>query len=297
MIHKTIIITLGTAAVLTLVLGTSSHWVSTNCSFNFLPGYVKGSLVGGFHRGTMGISYVRRIDPADAGQGLDWECLGICFRRIAHTLDPDNGTFCTSALLTPFWLASLLLGAYPLVVTIRHTARRRRERQTGRCRKCGYNLTGNVTGTCPECGASLDPVDVPAVVPSARANDPAGTPHPRRIAVRRCALTVSSLLAIVTLLFGSLSYWGHVGLSALLSHNTGAWQANGDVGFTNGEASFFCCPGGLLGLKGPHGYDYWELALPFWIPALIFGFYPTVVLLRWLKRRRQARAASGRSAA
>lgn len=24
----------------------------------------------------------------------------------------------------------------------------------GRCRGCGYDLTGNVSGTCPECGAA-----------------------------------------------------------------------------------------------------------------------------------------------
>ncbi len=25
----------------------------------------------------------------------------------------------------------------------------------GHCRKCGYNLTGNVSGRCPECGATI----------------------------------------------------------------------------------------------------------------------------------------------
>jgi hypothetical protein len=29
----------------------------------------------------------------------------------------------------------------------------RRIRLPGRCRKCGYNLSGNVSGVCPECGA------------------------------------------------------------------------------------------------------------------------------------------------
>ncbi|MBI4581439.1 MAG: hypothetical protein HY718_17180 [Planctomycetes bacterium] len=28
----------------------------------------------------------------------------------------------------------------------------RRRIQPGHCRKCGYNLTGNVSGVCPECG-------------------------------------------------------------------------------------------------------------------------------------------------
>ena len=32
-----------------------------------------------------------------------------------------------------------------------------RERQN-RCRSCGYNLTGNVSGICPECGTPTGPV-------------------------------------------------------------------------------------------------------------------------------------------
>jgi hypothetical protein len=27
-------------------------------------------------------------------------------------------------------------------------------RQTNRCLKCGYRMTGNVSGVCPECGAA-----------------------------------------------------------------------------------------------------------------------------------------------
>jgi hypothetical protein len=29
-----------------------------------------------------------------------------------------------------------------------------RFRQTGRCPACGYDLTGNVSGVCPECGSA-----------------------------------------------------------------------------------------------------------------------------------------------
>ena len=32
---------------------------------------------------------------------------------------------------------------------------RRRRSRTRYCRKCGYNLTGNVSGRCPECGTSV----------------------------------------------------------------------------------------------------------------------------------------------
>ena len=31
---------------------------------------------------------------------------------------------------------------------------RRRDHPPGHCRQCGYNLRGNTSGRCPECGAS-----------------------------------------------------------------------------------------------------------------------------------------------
>lgn len=55
----------------------------------------------------------------------------------------------------PLWMPLALLGAYPLFVLWRdgRTARQRRER--GLCEKCGYDLTGNVSGVCSECGAKV----------------------------------------------------------------------------------------------------------------------------------------------
>ncbi len=54
----------------------------------------------------------------------------------------------------PCWLLTLLLGAYPTIALIRGQLRRRRAR-TGHCLKCGYDLTGNVSGVCPECGTKI----------------------------------------------------------------------------------------------------------------------------------------------
>jgi hypothetical protein len=51
----------------------------------------------------------------------------------------------------PFWL--------PLVLTLLPTAyliwRDRRRIPPHCCQHCGYNLTGNVSGTCPECGEAV----------------------------------------------------------------------------------------------------------------------------------------------
>lgn len=60
----------------------------------------------------------------------------------------------------PCWGAVVLFAAYPTIGLLRGPLRRRRRRRGHLCQKCGYNLTGNVSGVCPECGRSLG--DIPA---------------------------------------------------------------------------------------------------------------------------------------
>lgn len=51
------------------------------------------------------------------------------------------------------WL--LLASVYPWVTLIRGPVRRRWRRRHGRCEECGYDLTGNVSGACSECGRAI----------------------------------------------------------------------------------------------------------------------------------------------
>jgi hypothetical protein len=56
----------------------------------------------------------------------------------------------------PAWLFTLLaawLPGYQLLSAVRS----RRRRRTASCLRCGYDLTGNVSGTCPECGSPVPP--------------------------------------------------------------------------------------------------------------------------------------------
>ena len=52
------------------------------------------------------------------------------------------------------WLLVVILGALP-VVWFRHWRRSRRDRRLGCCHFCGYNLTGNTSRVCPECGTPV----------------------------------------------------------------------------------------------------------------------------------------------
>lgn len=45
-----------------------------------------------------------------------------------------------------------MFAAYPTIAFIRGPLRRWRRRKKGLCLNCGYDLTGNESGVCPECG-------------------------------------------------------------------------------------------------------------------------------------------------
>lgn len=44
------------------------------------------------------------------------------------------------------------LGVIAALVNLYAILRRRNEPPPGACRSCGYSMTGNVSGVCPECG-------------------------------------------------------------------------------------------------------------------------------------------------
>ncbi len=55
----------------------------------------------------------------------------------------------------PFWFPAVFLALWPSVALARGPYRRHRRRKQNRCLHCGYLLTGNVSGVCPECGVPL----------------------------------------------------------------------------------------------------------------------------------------------
>ncbi len=54
---------------------------------------------------------------------------------------------------TPLLPWAMIFSIWPSLWLIRYPARRKKSRmRRGLCLKCGYNLAGNTTGVCPECG-------------------------------------------------------------------------------------------------------------------------------------------------
>ena len=67
---------------------------------------------------------------------------------LGFSVDSEPGFFYITA---PCWFPVLLTVVCPLVWMIRHRSKRS-ELEGARCTKCGYNLSGNTSGVCPECG-------------------------------------------------------------------------------------------------------------------------------------------------
>lgn len=53
------------------------------------------------------------------------------------------------------WLGGLFLIGFLAMLVPEVCSLFRRHVEPGHCRKCQYNLTGNVTGICPECGTAI----------------------------------------------------------------------------------------------------------------------------------------------
>ena len=65
---------------------------------------------------------------------------------------PSTGAL---AVKVPFCLLFAVLAAYPSIAFIRGPVRRWRRQRKGLCRMCGYDLTGNASRRCPECGEAV----------------------------------------------------------------------------------------------------------------------------------------------
>ena len=116
------------------------------------------------HSGTesasFGWSYDRPAnDPLNASwNDAWWSRAGFgAYRGEASLFDPSSGRpLWTGRLLyltAPWWAVAAAAGLPPCIRTARLVLRaRRRRRRPGLCAACGYNLTGNVSGVCPECG-------------------------------------------------------------------------------------------------------------------------------------------------
>ncbi len=78
--------------------------------------------------------------------------------------EPRAGTLIGHTLSVPHWFVCLLTAILPgqrLLMRIRRRSISRRRLGRGLCHHCGYDLQGNMSGICPECGKAVELQTVP----------------------------------------------------------------------------------------------------------------------------------------
>src|SRR5262249_38095215 len=86
--------------------------------------------------------------PWSGSAFLEWRYLGFSMPKIvSRQATPEIRVMSAGA---PFWLLLVIVAA-PTVLLWHRDQRHRFA--PGHCQNCGYNLTGNETGKCPECSA------------------------------------------------------------------------------------------------------------------------------------------------
>ncbi len=65
-----------------------------------------------------------------------------------------------SGLTLPLWFLALIFAVLPTIWLFKWN--KRRKLGPNACPSCGYDLTGNETGLCPECGVTIESSDIEA---------------------------------------------------------------------------------------------------------------------------------------
>jgi hypothetical protein len=83
-----------------------------------------------------------------------WSPRSLDAEDIPNVLWPESASS-IGACRIPLWIPLAFI-AVPTLVAWRHS----RPLRLGFCHNCGYNLTGNTTGRCPECGTPAPPASL-----------------------------------------------------------------------------------------------------------------------------------------
>lgn len=153
MIRKALILLLSLAAATTLAL----HLVSLAGGFTWdnLPWDPTDTRVLANFRsdGSVIFEYTKPVSRTTPLSSWDVDC-EIFYARIWVF---DDGLMRYWSLESQVWLLVpfVLFSAYPLIAFVRGPLRRWRQGKPGHCVKCGYDLRGNVSRVCPECGERI----------------------------------------------------------------------------------------------------------------------------------------------
>jgi hypothetical protein len=118
-------------------------------------GEIEASYVRNFGGGLSSIPFHRTFPPRDVNfrfgpEKKKWGFVWSSFQYGWAGLRPHSYAY---ELIVPYWSVETVLLIVPLLWSWRRLKRRMLIRP-GHCR-CGYDLTGNTSGVCPECGTNI----------------------------------------------------------------------------------------------------------------------------------------------
>jgi hypothetical protein len=150
------LITISYLAALATAILTAASFLPSRDEFYWLDEQACGLRWGGWTaiRGQLEFWAYREIDASETMPNRSLELLGAGFRARTVRIPYTDLVLFVRSFRMPLWLPLLLLLATPTAAVIRGPIRRCRRRRKGCCVRCGYDLTGNVTGVCPECGTA-----------------------------------------------------------------------------------------------------------------------------------------------
>ncbi len=163
MIRKAAIVVLTLAAV---AFGTLGTVVGSGCCpwgkmwDNGKPGTAERYVwIGWGANRLLSVSHVKYLDAPSTPWTKQRACLGWVYRTSVLQNVPSGLYFRSHKMVVPFVFLlafSVVLAAYPVIVFTRGPLRRRRRKRKGLCLTCGYDLTGNESGVCSECGTEIE---------------------------------------------------------------------------------------------------------------------------------------------
>jgi hypothetical protein len=172
MIRKATIIALVLAALGTGTLGIASHQRAWHWEHYRWPladdqwdeSFRARGIVLDADRGKLGAEYRTFFRPPCLPRGKStWQKFGFILEYQVYSFyltSPGAGgtpfVCCRYVHIgAPSWAPVILLAFYPILAFIRGPLRRWRRRRKNLCVTCAYDLTGNVSGVCPECATSI----------------------------------------------------------------------------------------------------------------------------------------------
>jgi hypothetical protein len=144
---------------MSLILNPLPHWCRTAAavcailiatfllSLEYRFGYAGRPMSFGFSHGALWLGDINTPDRSAGWFVAPNKMAYIVWRRLPWWLSQSG-----PRLILPLWIPITLIGA-AYVVGLLMSVRRKRENHC----QCGYNLRGNRSGICPECGTPIAP--------------------------------------------------------------------------------------------------------------------------------------------